>query len=224
MVMTGVASPAVAAATSAESSTAFGSAIADGGDEDEDEDECRPKSDPRADVSGGDASDGDDECHHGGQVGPPGPPGPAGPCVTVTSTLPNNNEEFLGALFNGQAYYGRRDLAGGGNDAETTNITNGANNAAGWGNLSTITGYPSSPVCGLSVSSNGSDVYYKIITTDGDVFTLHCAANGQSLVCPATGSQWREVTDLPDSPLADEAPLTGLRALDKGLSKSLRHS
>ena len=120
------------------------------------------------------------------------------------------------------AFYGRRDVAGGGNSPETTAITHGSGNTAGWGNLSTITGYPTEPVCGIAMDANGSDVYYKIITTNGNVFTLHCNANGQSLVCPGTGSQWRQVTDLPNSPLIVPRRNGFSPLIDKGLSKSYK--
>ncbi|MGW1841212.1 hypothetical protein [Streptomyces sp. NPDC001966] len=153
-----------------------------------------------------------------GHTGATGATGAVGPCINVDSVRPNGNEQFLGALFNGVPFYGRRDTrpeAGGPNNA---NITHGSANDPGWGDLSEIDGFPENKtVCGISVDgAQGADAFYKIITTDGDVFTLHCAANGTALQCPAAGSLWVEVTDLPNSPgfsaaappFRNEAPLS----------------
>ncbi|MFI8189822.1 hypothetical protein ACIF8T_13635 [Streptomyces sp. NPDC085946] len=142
----------------------------------------------------------DDPCDGGGPTPPPGAAcGPA-----VDSTQPNGNEEYLGALYQGVPFAGRRDVAP---DPENTVVTSGPADAVGWDDLSDVAGFPGdSPVCDISVAANGSDVFYKIITLDGDVYTLHCDGSGQALVCPAPAqgqippSQWREVTDLPNSP------------------------
>jgi hypothetical protein len=122
----------------------------------------------------------------------------------VDSTQPNGNEQYLAALHRGVPFAGRRDVTP---NPENTLITSGPANAPGWTNLSLISGFPvDSPVCDVSVDANGSDAFYKIITLDGDVYTLHCDGRGQTLVCPAPAqgqipqSQWREVTDLPNSP------------------------
>ncbi|MGW1704329.1 hypothetical protein ACWCP8_01910 [Streptomyces sp. NPDC002206] len=143
-----------------------------------------------------------------GDTGNTGNTGDTGPCISVDSVRPNGNEQFLGALFNGVPFYGRRDTraaAGGDNNA---NITHGSANDDGWGDLSTIKGFPDDKtVCGISVDgAQGNDAFYKIITTDGDVFTLHCKTNGDAIQCPALDaegnptSQWTEVSDLPNSP------------------------
>ncbi|MFF8400571.1 hypothetical protein ACF1AB_00595 [Streptomyces sp. NPDC014846] len=120
----------------------------------------------------------------------------------VDSTQPNGNEQFIAALVNGVPFAGRRP------DINTTPdnpaIVSGPANTAGWTNLSTITGFPTnSPVCDVSVDGNGSDAFFKIITQGGSVYTLHCAANGTSLVCPAPAqgndpqSQWTAVSPQP---------------------------
>ncbi|MGW7286283.1 hypothetical protein ACWGH4_12455 [Streptomyces sp. NPDC054847] len=162
-----------------------------------------------------------------GETGPKGDTGETGPCITVDSTQPNGNEQYLAALFDGVPFSGKRDVIP---NPENTVITSGPMNAPGWDDLSDIAGYPAeATVCGVSVDANGSDAFYKIITTDGDVYTLHCDGSGQTLVCPAPAqgqipqSQWREVTDLPNAALASE-PLTNSRAVEKGLSKSLKRS
>ncbi|MFD9366616.1 hypothetical protein ACFWA6_02755 [Streptomyces sp. NPDC060020] len=120
----------------------------------------------------------------------------------VDSAKSNGNEQFLAALVNGVPYAGRRAAT---NTApDSPNIVSGPSNAPGWTNLSAITGYPTdSPVCDISVDSQGSDVFYKIITTAGTVHTLHCASNGSTVICPAPAqgqtpqSQWVAVTPQP---------------------------
>ncbi|WP_030708779.1 hypothetical protein [Streptomyces sp. NRRL F-2580] len=120
----------------------------------------------------------------------------------VDSTQPNGQEQFLAALVNGVAYAGRR--ANINTTPDNPNIVSGALNTPGWTNLSTIPGYPTaSRVCDVSVDANGSDVFYKVITTAGTVHTLHCAGGGTALVCPAPAlgnnpqSQWTAVTPQP---------------------------
>jgi hypothetical protein len=141
---------------------------------------------------------------HGRPGGKPQPPGPVpGACTAVDSTQPNGSEEYLGALFNGVPFAGKRDVTP---NPENTVITSGPTNAPGWDDLSDITGFPTDfPVCDISVDANGDEAFYKIITLDGDVFTLHCDGSGQTLVCPAgpqgriPASEWRQVTELPNS-------------------------
>ncbi|MER5517288.1 hypothetical protein [Streptomyces sp. NPDC002763] len=120
----------------------------------------------------------------------------------VDSTKPNGMEQFLAALVNGVPFAGRRPNTN--TTPDNPNIVSGPANAAGWTDLSTITGFPTdSTVCGVSVDAQGSDAFYKIITQGGSVYTLHCAANGTTLVCPAPAqgttpqSQWTAVTPQP---------------------------
>jgi hypothetical protein len=119
----------------------------------------------------------------------------------VDSTKPNGNEQFLAALKNGLPFAGRRLTTG--NNPDNPNIVSGPANTPGLTDLSTITGFPTnSAVCGVSVDANGSDAFYKIITQNGTVYTLHCAATN-ALVCPAPAqgmrpaSQWVAVTPQP---------------------------
>lgn len=155
---------------------------------------------PKHKPAPGDNND-NDPCPGGGPKPPPPPVTACGPAVD--STQPNGNEQYLAALNQGVPFAGRRDVT----NPESTLITSGPANAPGWTNLSLLSGFPvDSPVCDVSVDANGSDAFYKIITLDGDVYTLHCDGGGQTLVCPAPAqgqipqSQWREVTDLPNSP------------------------
>ncbi|MFI9805719.1 hypothetical protein ACIHEJ_15365 [Streptomyces sp. NPDC052301] len=125
----------------------------------------------------------------------------------VDSTDPNGTEQFLAALVGGVPYAGRRP--GIAPSPDNPNIVSGPANARGWTDLSGIAGFPSDPVCGVSVDANGRDAFYKIITQGGDVYTLHCAASN-ALVCPAPAqgqrpaSQWVPVdpqpTDNPQQP------------------------
>ncbi|MGW1608951.1 hypothetical protein ACWCQZ_06000 [Streptomyces sp. NPDC002285] len=119
----------------------------------------------------------------------------------VDSTKPNGNEQFLAALRNGVPFAGRRTTNM--NNPDNPNIVSGPANTPGWTDLSTIAGFPTnSTVCGVSVDAQGSDAFYKIITQDGAVFTLHCAATN-ALVCPAPAqgqlpaSQWVAVAPQP---------------------------
>ncbi|MFF7237084.1 hypothetical protein [Streptomyces collinus] len=120
----------------------------------------------------------------------------------VDSTQPNGMEQFLAALVNGTPFAGRRANINA--TPDNPNIVSGPANTPGWTDLSTITGYPTdSPVCDVSVDANGSDAFYKIITQGGSVYTLHCAANGTALVCPAPAqgnvpqSRWTAVSPQP---------------------------
>ncbi|MEU4032609.1 hypothetical protein [Streptomyces collinus] len=120
----------------------------------------------------------------------------------VDSTQPNGMEQYLAALVNGTPFAGRRPNINA--TPDNPNIVSGPANTPGWTDLSTIAGYPTnSPVCDVSVDANGSDAFYKIITQGGSVYTLHCAANGTALVCPAPAqgnvpqSRWTAVTPQP---------------------------
>ncbi|MFG2117989.1 hypothetical protein [Streptomyces sp. NPDC048710] len=120
----------------------------------------------------------------------------------VDSTNPNGNEQFLAALVGGVPFAGRRPSIA--PSPDNPNIVSGPSNAAGWTDLSTITGFPKETVCGVSVDGHGGDAFYKIITQGGDVYTLHCAATQSvTLVCPAPASgndpqsQWVAVTPQP---------------------------
>ncbi|WP_323186911.1 hypothetical protein [Streptomyces sp. NBC_00063] len=161
-----------------------------------------------------------------GDTGNTGNTGNTGPCVSVTAAKSNGSEQFVGALFNGTAFYGRRDVAGNPDGPDTTAITHGPANTAGWGDLSTISGYPTEPVCAIALDTDGSDAYFKIITVNGNIFTLHCDTGGQAIECPAPAqgndpaSTWRQVTDLPNSPLIAPRSKGFSPLIDKGLSKS----
>ncbi|WP_225824249.1 hypothetical protein [Streptomyces naphthomycinicus] len=120
----------------------------------------------------------------------------------VDSTKPNGMEQFLAALVDGVPFAGRRPNTN--TNPDNPNIVSGPANAAGWTDLSTIAGFPTnSPVCDVSVDAQGSDAFYKVITQGGSVYTLHCAANGTTLECPAPAqgttpqSQWVAVTPQP---------------------------
>ncbi|MFJ8631419.1 hypothetical protein [Streptomyces sp. NPDC093568] len=120
----------------------------------------------------------------------------------VDSTKPNGMEQFLAALVDGTPFAGRRPNTN--VNPDSPNIVSGPDNTPGWTDLSTIAGFPTnSPVCDVSVDALGSDAFYKIITQGGAVYTLHCAANGTSLVCPAPAqgmtpqSQWVAVSPQP---------------------------
>ncbi|MFF3657169.1 hypothetical protein [Streptomyces olivochromogenes] len=120
----------------------------------------------------------------------------------VDSTQPNGNEQFIAALVNGLPFAGRRPNIN--TTPDNPNVVSGPANTAGWTNLSTIAGFPTnSPVCDVSVDGNGSNAFFKIITQGGSAYTLHCAANGGALVCPAPAqgnnpqSQWTAVSPQP---------------------------
>ncbi|MFD5796254.1 hypothetical protein ACFWIO_22495 [Streptomyces diastatochromogenes] len=120
----------------------------------------------------------------------------------VDSTNPNGDEQFLAALVEGVPFAGRRPSIA--PSPDNPNIVSGPSNDPGWTDLSQINGFPKDPVCGVSVDAHGGDAFYKIITTGGHVFTLHCAATRQTtLVCPAPRqgnnppSQWIAVDPQP---------------------------
>ncbi|MEV6838396.1 hypothetical protein AB0N17_28455 [Streptomyces sp. NPDC051133] len=83
----------------------------------------------------------------------------------VDSTDPNGNEQFLAALVGGVPFAGRRP--GIAPSPDTPNIVSGPANAPGWTDLSTITGFPSDPVCGVSVDANGSDAFLIVAVPVG---------------------------------------------------------
>ncbi|MCY0949940.1 hypothetical protein [Streptomyces sp. H27-S2] len=166
LVLTGVASPAMAAAPAAPAVRTSAESPSTG-------DKCKK------DRSGARAMSADPGKCQGptgprgprgprGPKGDRGPTGPTGPCNDIDSLNPNDTESFSAALTNGIAYAGRASTPGG---------------APVWQDLTNADnpGYPAG-ACSISIQNQGNDAWIKVLTTAGTVYQTHGDTNGANFV------------------------------------------
>ncbi|MER7465816.1 hypothetical protein [Streptomyces sp. NPDC097981] len=104
-----------------------------------------------------------------GDRGAAGPRGSHGPCQGIDTTRGESDLEFSAVLHRGKTFLGVRNTAPVG--------------AYVWKDLTTELnpGHPRN-ACGVSVTTVGSTVYVKVLTTVGDVYENSCAYTGEGLL------------------------------------------
>jgi hypothetical protein len=207
LMLTAVASPAMAAGQGANAPAGVSASALSGGDECKDLPKGLYGVESQLDaILGG----GDGKCKVGpkgeqgppgetGEQGPPGetgeqgPPGergeqgPPGPCSDVDAYRPSNAVDLKAVLSDGMAYAGIRDLQPTPGDFTWYDLTDDG------------TGFPDG-ACSISIASQANDVSIQVLTTEGEVFETVCevdtAPGGESvLTCDEV---WEELTT-PDS-------------------------